>query len=158
MFKATDGLADFPPHLISAADVALNKWGEFLLGTRQHPGRHEQHMFLLGAIELTTAANVPANINRYLLRTVEVYVACTHDSAITYAKMGRFVLFGFIAIPRPRRWKGTRLNARTGVFGVRDIELPSDIGEFIMERARRCGEKYAEISDRQQSNTQGSNA
>ncbi len=148
-FKAIDGLAGFPPILVSTADTALNEWGEFLLDRQPHPGRHEQHLLLVDAIESTTVADTPANINRYLLRAIEVYVAYTPSSAITYAKMGRFVLFGFIEMPHPRRWKGTKLNANEGVFGVTDTQLPSSIGTFIMDRARRTAEKYAGMSDRQ---------
>ena len=148
-FIAIDGLADFPAHLVSTANAALNVWGEFLLEQRPHPTHHEQHLFLVDTIESTTVADTPANINRYLLRAVEVYVAYTPSSAITYAKMGRFVLFGFIKMPHPRRWKGTKLNANEGTFGVMDIELPSSIGTFIIDRARLAAEKFAEISDRQ---------
>ncbi len=148
-FKAIGGLSGFPAHLVSAADATVDEWGEFLLDRRPHPGDHEQHMFLVDAVESSTVQNMPANISRYLLRAVEVYVAHTDDSAITYAKMGRFVLFGFVTMSNPRRWKGTKLNANAGVFGVRDIELPAIIGDFVMDRARRAANIYAEISDRQ---------
>jgi hypothetical protein len=148
-FKVIDGLVEFPADLVSTADAALNEWGEFLLDRRPHPGHHEQHLLLVDAIESTTVADTPANINRYLLRAVDVYVAYTPSSAITYAKMGRFVLFGFIEMPHPRRWKGTKLNANEGVFGVMDTELPNHVGTFIMDRARRVAEKFAGMSDRQ---------
>ncbi len=148
-FKAIDGLSGFPAHLVSAADATLKEWGQFLLDRRPHPGAHEQHLFLVDAIESSTVPNMPVNINRYLLRAIEVYVAHTESSAITYAKMGRFVLFGFVEMPHPRRWKGTKLNANEGIFGVQDIELPVNIGEFVMDRARRAADRYAEITDRQ---------
>ncbi|MDA2911945.1 hypothetical protein MYX04_13585, partial [Nitrospiraceae bacterium AH_259_D15_M11_P09] len=104
---------------------------------------------LVDAIESTSLHNVPENINRYLLRAVEIYVAYTPDSAVTYAKMGKFVLFGFIENPYPRRWKGTKINANEGRFGVSDIELPSNVGEFIMDRARLAAEKTKQISEKQ---------
>ena len=63
--------------------------------------------------------------------------------------MGRFVLFGFIAIKHPRRWKGTKLHVRHGLFGQRDIELPSDLRDFIFCRARLVAEKYSQISELQ---------
>ena len=149
VFNATGRLADFPPHLVSFANAALHEWGEFLLDRRPHPGRHEQHLLLVDAIESTTVADTPANINRYLLRAIDMDVACTSSSVITYAKMGRFVLFGFIEMPHPRRWKGTKLNANEGVFGVMNIELPDDVGTFIMGRAQSTAAMYAGISDRQ---------
>jgi len=148
-FKAFGGLSGFPAHLVSAADTAVDVWGEFLLDRRPHPDAHEQHMFLVDAVVSSTVSNMPTNINRYLLRAIEIYIAHTDDSVITYAKMGRFVLFGFVAMPHPRRWKGTKLNAKAGAFGVRNIELPAHIGDFVMDRARRAANRYAGISARQ---------
>ena len=63
--------------------------------------------------------------------------------------MGKFILFGFIENPSPRRWKGTKINANEGRFGVRDIELPLNVGEFIMDRARSAAEKTKQISEKQ---------
>lgn len=148
-FKAIGGLNGFPPNILDAAEDALSTWKAFLFDDKPHPGRHEQHLILVDSIKSTSLHNVPENINRYLLRTVEIYVAYTPDSAITYAKMGKFVLFGFIENPHPRRWKGTKINANKGRFGVGDTELPSDVGEFIMDRARLAAEKTKQMSDKQ---------
>ena len=150
LFAANDGLAGFPEHIMTEVDDTLREWSLFLLGDRPHPGRHEQHMFVANIVEHASVANAPPNISRYLARAIDPYVAHTQDSAITYAKMGRFVLFGFIAFKHPRRWNGTKLHVRHGVFGQRDIELPSDIGDFICGRARLAAEKYSQISEQQQ--------
>ena len=148
-FVASDELSGYPPHILTEATEALSEWRRFLLGHQPHPGRREQHMFLVDVVEDTSIANVPPNINRYLTRAIECYVAHTQDSAITYAKMGRFVLFGFLVMQHPDRWRGTKLNADRGIFGVQDLELPSDVGDFIMDRARLCAEKYSQISEQQ---------
>lgn len=150
-FKAINALADFPPDLIAAADTALDEWAQFLMNKRPHPGPHEQHLLLVDGIQSSTITNMPPNINRYLLRAIEMHVAWTPTSAITYAKMGRFILFGFIQIPHPRQWKGTKLSANEGRFGVGHVTLPGNIGPFIMDRARRMAARYAEISDKQRS-------
>ena len=149
VFAANDGLAGFPEHIMTEVDDTLREWSLFLLGDRPHPGRHEQHMFVADIVEHASVANAPPNISRYLARAIDPYVAHTQDSAITYAKMGRFVLFGFIAFKHPRRWNGTKLHVRHGVFGQRNIELPSNIGDFIFGRARLAAEKYSQISEQQ---------
>ena len=149
LFAANDGLAGFPEHIMTEVDDTLREWSLFLLGDRPHPGHHEQHMFVADIVEHASVANAPPNISRYLTRAIDPYVAHTQDSAITYAKMGRFVLFGFIAFKHPRRWNGTKLHVRHGLFGQRDIELPSDIGDFIFGRARLAAEKYSQISEQQ---------
>lgn len=148
-FKAIGGLDGFPENILSATENSLDVWRAYLLGKTSNPAKHEQHLMLMDTIESTTFENTPKNINRYLLRAVEIYVAYTPDSAITYAKMGKFILFGFIENPYPRRWKGTKLNANEGRFGVSDIELPSNVGNFIMDRARLAAEKTKQISEKQ---------
>lgn len=149
VFKAMDGLYGFPAHQISAADATLDEWGQFLLDKRPHPGVHEQHMFLSDTIKKSPDSNIPANINRYLFRSIEIYVAHSEHAVITYAKMGRFVLFGFVEMAHPRRWRGTKLNANEGVFGVGDVEIPTKVWDFMKDRARRAANVNAEISDRQ---------
>lgn len=120
------------------------------MGNKPHPGRHEQHMFVVDVIESTSIPNIPRNISRYLSRPIDVYVGHDQESAMSYAKMGRFVLFGFITMKNPRHWKGTKLHVQHGRFGQQDIELPSTVGDFIFERARLTAEKYAQISVSQQ--------
>ena len=155
-FKAIGALPDFPAHQLSSIDDTLEIWGQFLLGKREHPSIHEQHMFFVDAIESSSLLDMPANMNRYLLRANEVYVAHTDDSVITYAKMGKFVLFGFVEMTNPRRWKGTKINAGKGFFGTRNIEVPKIIGDFLMDRAQRAASKYAEISESQNAKIEAS--
>ena len=148
---ATSGaLSACPDHILTKVNDALQVWARFLLGERPHPGPHEQHMFVVDVIAGTTFANAPPNISRYLARSIDFDVAHTQDSAMSYAKMGKFILFGFVEVEYPRRWKGTKLHVQRGRFGQQDIELPKDVGEFIFGRARLAAEKYTQISERQQ--------
>ena len=150
-FAASGGLSEFPDHILTKVDDALREWARFLLGHRPDPGPYEQHMFLVDVVEgRSSIANVPPNISRYLARAIECYVAHTQDTAVSYAKMGKFVLFGFVAMDYPRRWKGTRLKVQQGWFGERDIELPQNVWNFICERARVTAGQYSQISERQQ--------
>lgn len=148
-FDANGYLSKFPDHIITSINRALREWSQFLLDDSPHPGSHEQHMFLGDVIAGTSIANTPANISRYLARTIDCDVAFTQDSAITYAKMGKFVLFGFIEIPHPRQWEGTKLHVRKGSFGEKNIELPSTVGEYLFDRAMRAANSNSKISTRQ---------
>ena len=150
VFAATGGLSGFPGHILAKVDDALQAWACFLMGSQADPGSHEQHMFVVDVLESTSNDNPPANISRYLARAIEFYVDHTQDSAISYAKMGRFVLFGFVEMQHPRRWKGTKLNVQHGLFGQADIELPSNVRDFIFQRARLAAETSSQISERQQ--------
>ena len=148
-FEATGELSEFPDEVKTKVDDTLREWAHFLLGSRPHPGHHEQHMILGDVIESTSIPNAPPAISRYLARAIDPYVAFNQDSAISYSKMGRFILFGFVGMRHPRRWKGTKLHTRHGTFGQGDIEIPSDAGEFIMGRARLTADNFSQISERQ---------
>ena len=142
-------LAECNDYIKARINHALSEWPRFLLGETPHPGRHEQHMFLGDVIECTSIANLPPNINRYLARTIDCHVSFTSDEAITYAKMGKFVLFGFVEMKHPRGWKGTKLHVRNGSFGQRDVEMPDFVLYYLFDRARRVAESNSRISTRQ---------
>lgn len=148
-FASSGNLDEFPEHVKVNVNGALRRWSQFLLGHEPNPGPYEQHMLVSDVVVGTTFSNVPHNISRYLARAIEVYV--THDggSAMSYAKLGRFVLFGFIGMKYPRRWKGTKLHIRHGKFGQHDVELPMEVGDFIFKRARLAAGGNLRISERQ---------
>jgi hypothetical protein len=101
-FKAIDALNDFPPEILGSIDEALDVWRQFLLDKRPHPGQHQQHFLVVDAIASSTVPRMPTNINRYLLRAIDVHVAYNSKMALTYAKMGPCALFGLIAAAHPR--------------------------------------------------------
>ncbi len=150
VFVAIDGLAGFPDNIKVEVNRALEEWSQFLLGTKSNPGSHEQHMFVVDTIEHSSIADLPPNINRYFSRAIDSVIDLVQDGTVSYVKMGRFVLFGFVSMKYPRRWRGTKLHVRRGQFGQQDIELPSDVGEFIVGRAELAADRYSQISDRQQ--------
>ena len=147
---ARGGLSGLPDHLLTKVNEALQAWARFLLGYQPNPGSHEQHMFVVDVVEGASITNAPPNFSRYLVRAIDIDVAHTQDAAISYAKMGRFVLFGFVEMKHARRWKGTSLHVQQGRFGQHDIELPSNIGDYIFARARFAAERSSQISERQQ--------
>ena len=150
VFDASGYLTGCTDHINTRFNHALSEWSQFLLDDTLHPGGHEQHMFLVDVIDCTFIANTPPNINRYLTRAIDFHVNFTQDMAITYAKMGKFVLFGFVEITHPRRWKGTKLHVRKGSFGQRDVEMPDFVLDILFDRARLVAESYSRISTRQQ--------
>ena len=148
-FAASDGLVGFPDHIMTEVDHAQREWSRFLSGDAPHPGRHEQHMIVVDVIEDMAAADAPPNISRYLVRSTDLDVVHNGESAFTYAKMGRFLLFGFITMKHSHRWKGTKLRVRRGLFGQRRVVLPADIKDYLFGCARRMANSYSKISERQ---------
>lgn len=131
-------LSHFPPVLQEKAKIAISYWRKFLLGKTPHPSRFEQHMLPFDRIERFTYQGMPPNINRYILRTVDIDTVHSGDkAAYVYSKMGRIVLVGFIEMPYPREWKGSRLHVKEGVLGSNHYILPSGFGDYFINKAKR---------------------
>ena len=54
-------------HVVKAEET----WREFLLGSRPHPGVHQQHILPLDQIK-SASGNLAPNINRYLMRGIDM--------------------------------------------------------------------------------------
>ncbi len=133
----------------AAADAASQRWSDFLFGRVPHPGAFEQHIVPLDVIEATNVGGLPENINRYLARSIDMDLPCGKRSAMTFAKLGRFALFGFI-VPQRTKWEGSKVHVLSGTLGGRvNYTLPEDILEFFTSRARVHAKIAEDISDTQ---------
>jgi hypothetical protein len=144
-------LGSVPAGLLPSVEQAETAWREFLLGNRPRPQRHEQHILPLprGVIESYTWSNMPTNINRYLFRTPDMAVASNDRDAFTYSKLGPFIILGFIAMPRPKQWVGTKVNTHGGIIGPREYVMPKPFDEFIFQQANRAATLQERISEKQ---------
>lgn len=138
-----------PQKLLSEA--ALKRWSDFILGKVPHPGAFEQHLIPMGAIDTHTFEEMPENINRYMLRAVELDLAHGSSVVFTYSKIGHFGLFGMIQ-PTAMKWEGTKVHVRDGVLGPRRYVLPMELFNYIKDRARRYGS--VQMSERQLDKTE----
>ena len=86
---------------VNEAEVA---WRELLLGKRENPGVFQQHLLPLDQISQTTGDFEP-NINRYLMRAIQLDICRGSHSIFTYAKLGRFIILGFVHEPHLSHWK-----------------------------------------------------
>jgi hypothetical protein len=78
-------------------------WRSYLLDRTAHPGAYLQHLLPLDRIESTTQ-DVPANINRYLMRAVSFDLCRGRNSVFTHVKLGRFVIVGIVHEPNQAQW------------------------------------------------------
>jgi hypothetical protein len=136
-FKLIGGLDNFPAEAMLKTERALAWWSDFLLDRRPNPGPYEQHMLPVDLLEQVNWDGLPANFNRYLYRSIDMYVAHNGMEVITYAKMGRILLFGFVSMPHPRRWVGTKIHLRAGTLGSDTYQLPQSISTFLMQQAEK---------------------
>jgi hypothetical protein len=139
----------FPDQFQDAVKRAHMVWKEFLLDKRPHPERHEQHFLLLQALENCTNPEMPTNINRYLLRSVDINSAWSAKDAFIYSKLGHFLIIGFVNMHSPKEWEGTKVHVQHGSLQLCGYTTPVGLKDYILTRAREAAGVYADISETQ---------
>jgi len=139
---------DFDATALDHAQKADAAWRAFLLGQAPHPGRYRQHLLPLDEIKSTTG-NLPPNINRYLMRAIDIDLCHGGETIFVYSKLGRFIILAFINEPNPNQWGGTKVNANHGVVEPRQYTLPRPFGKYLVEKANRVTAAMSNLSERQ---------
>jgi hypothetical protein len=144
-------LKNFTSEQIEVTKKTLQTWKEFLLGIRPHPDIYEQHFIPFDAIASHTMdqREMPANINRYILRAIDVDIVRGKRTAFTYTKMGRFIVIGFIIPPERRFWKNTKVHLNYGRITPTQYTLPTEFADYFFDKAKRSGAIFDELSTSQ---------
>ena len=130
----------------SLLDRAESTWRAFLKGEAPHPAEFEQHLLIWDLIESTNAPGLAPNINRFLSAAITMDIIGSDRSLMTFAKMGRFTLFGRMQAATPS-WAGTKVHVRSGLLEPGTVTIPQGVFEYINDRAAMASEAYAGISD-----------
>ena len=69
-------------------------------------------------------------------------------SLMTFAKMGRFMIFGIIQ-KGPNRWEGTKLHVRDGPLKPDKFVIPVGLIDLFRQKASIVSSAMAEVSDKQ---------
>jgi hypothetical protein len=131
----------------AAAERALVTWREYLVGERSDPGQFQQHIFPVDTLVSGPRKLLSPFLNRYLLRTVQEDVLANRDSVLTFAKLGRILLFGFVEPPRGLH--GWQIRVRKGYIGPKQMQIPFAIGVYLRDQADQCGQFFASMTDKQ---------
>lgn len=148
-FLVESDLNHFPPNLHEIAKKAHSTWADFLLDRCPHPDQHQQHFLPLDVIECFTHPGMPPNINRYILRTVDIDAVFGGNNAFVYTKMGRFLVIGFLNMLRPRDWQDTLVHVKRGIIKPQSYTVPAQFGDYLISKANRFAEVNDSISERQ---------
>lgn len=145
------GLDGLSVSQLAAIDKALDVWRDFMFGLRPNPGRFELHVLPVDVMESAKEIDFPPTMNRYLARSVETDVGWSAASVFVQMKMCKLFVFGFVEMPDPRQWQGTRVGVRRGTIkpGVQ-FTLPISLLNYLIGRAKKVAGLYDTISNRQQ--------
>ena len=147
-FFELDGMEAWDNDQLDAARRAAEAWRQFLLAQTRNPGEYRQHLIPVDRIAESTDPDLPSNINRYLMRAVDLDVVRSSGTLFTYTKIGRFILIGSI-LEQSGQWEGTRLGGNEGFVEPRFRAVPGEFCAFLKQKAVRMAESQARMSDRQ---------
>jgi hypothetical protein len=148
--KQHEQVTQFNERQVALVDDALRTWSRFLRSQYKHTATFEVHLLPFGEIADVSGLELPPNINRYLTRTVEINAGSGDSVCFTYSKLGPFAVFGFIESLYPEQWKGPKVSYRRGWFEPGNYTLPSQLIEFLTERARLTSKAMEKMSPTQQ--------
>lgn len=124
----------------------MGAWRHVLLGKLKHPGKFEQHLIPFEPVHSIKNIQFPPNINRYLLRMIEIDAGANGSTAFVFSKLGRLGLLGFIELENSEQWVGTRVRLRGGRILPRKYVLPIQFGDYLASRAQRVWDAQARMS------------
>lgn len=134
---------------LEAVKEASETWRRFLLDEVRHPDRFEQHVIVVDAIVRHSTPKLSPYLNRYLLRAVDLDIVSSPSSAFTYTKLCRLMIFGFIAVQRPRDWENTKVHLRKGHLGSRNPVVPEQLFDYWNAKADKMGKAMNSLSPKQ---------
>lgn len=126
------GKASYSAQQIDLVARAEKRWRNFLLSSTPHPGVHEQHLLMFGAISSATVDDFPSNINRFLTGPVTLDIVGSSSSLMTFAKLGPLMIFGHIQA-NSREWEGSKVRVKGGVLPSKKYVLPGGLLPLIKE-------------------------
>jgi hypothetical protein len=95
---------------------AENHLAAYLLGKINNLNEYEQHFYPLGRLESTTTTNLPANINRYFLRTMSMDIVGNNQDLYIYTKLPSFIILGIIQCSKVNKMRLSRIALKSGTI------------------------------------------
>lgn len=131
------------------ASTALSEWKSYLNGESSNIEGFEQHLLPLDAVGSVDGGALPANINRYFLRTVDVDFVVGERSGFVYSKLGPMIVIGFTYQANSAEWVGTKVSRGRGKLGPRAYRLPSGFADYVVGQAEKFANIHIRLSDKQ---------
>lgn len=145
---AKASLKSFPRNHKRAIQSAFEGWKSFLRAS-EIPSSVSFHVLPMAKIVRTTDDDVPGNMNRYILRSIDTDVVYGPKDLFIYAKLCRIVLLTFLRIKNSDEWEGTRIYERGVIKVGQSYAVPGHFAEYLKDKARKVRAICARLSERQ---------
>lgn len=130
-------------------DRAEQRWRAFLNDETRYLSEFEQHLLIFDLAESTTIPDLPNNFNRFITGAVTLDIVGSDRSLMTFAKLGRFSIFGIVQKGR-QKWEGTKVHAQHGVLKPGTFSVPAGLLDLIKEKAGLAASAMDAMSPAQQ--------
>lgn len=144
----TIGLSHFTDNQQKQSGIALEVWRKFLLGDIQHLDKYQQHVIPVGIVSDSSMPNLPKNINRYFLRSINIDPIASESQALVYIKIPYFIFIGGIQFD-PKQWVNTTIQTHKGMIEKNKCTVPQGFGDYIIDKAMKVGNIPKNISEKQ---------
>lgn len=144
------GLLHFTDIQKQESDLALEVWRKYLLGDIKHLDKYQQHVIPIDIVSNSFMPNMPTNINRYLLRSIDIDLIASESQALVYIKIPYFIFIGGIQFD-PNQWINTKIKTNKGMLGNNKYTIPQSFGDYIIDKAKRVSDIQKKMSKRQKS-------
>ncbi|HCZ00027.1 MAG: hypothetical protein A3D16_02855 [Rhodobacterales bacterium RIFCSPHIGHO2_02_FULL_62_130] len=124
------------------------RWKMFLQGKVPHPEKFEQHLLIFDLVDSTNIPNLPINFNRFMTGAVTLDIVGSKKSLMTFAKMGKFTVFGIIQ-KGPNKWEGTKIHVKSGLLRPRKFVIPAGLLDLFRQKADHSASSMAQLSKMQ---------
>jgi hypothetical protein len=146
--RGRDPNARYTDEQIVLMDEAELRWRAFLQGKVPHPAKFEQHLVIFDIVDSTTISDLPTNFNRFITGAITLDIVGNERSLMTFAKMGRFLIFGFIQ-KGSNEWAGTKVHVKHGLLKPSKYVLPAGLLDLFKDKAQHISKSMSEMSPMQ---------
>lgn len=120
----------------------------FLLGRSNNPGVYEQHIYPLDTID-DTSVDLPGNINRYFLRTMQMDVLGGGAGTLILTKLPKFIILGLAGHPESKEMRSSRVAIGSGKLSPRSYYWPKGFAQYLFGKAREISNLYRTMNSSQ---------
>ena len=141
---------DKPKEYIESINKAERQLSKYLLGKSDDLYEFEQHLFPIGEIESTTETGLPANMNRYFLRTMSMDIIGNKNNTFIYTKLPSFILLGFVKGSIPKEMRSSRIALEHGKLSPQTYHFPDGFINYLVDKANMVNKLGGSINPTQQ--------
>ncbi|MGE6387331.1 hypothetical protein ACQKEN_16905 [Pseudomonas sp. NPDC078416] len=137
------------PKVSQKYDLAEAALAAYLLGEGRSLGVYEQHLYPIAGIAETNVIGAPPNLNRYLLRTMQMSLPESETSQMIYTKLPGFILIGLTGHKDSNAMRSSRVALAEGRLSLRSHRLPRGFLQYIFDEAQDMTDNYSNMDQSQ---------